>query len=436
VKEDLKAAEGTSRNGYVHFTNFTLGNGLKVILSRDNSIPSIAINVCYHVGSKDEDTNKRGFAHLFEHLMFEGSPNLKPGEYDRICTSAGGENNAYTNEDKTNYFILLPSHQLELGLWLESDRMLDFALTKKSFNTQKSVVSEEKNQVFDNRPYGTVSLEFMPKLFHSSGYAWDTIGDMNDLKAAKLEDAHEFYNKFYVPSNAVVTIVGDIDIDKTKILTEKYFGTINRTSSIQRKPFEEKPLAQETRKTILDNVQIPGVFWAYRTPKENSKEFFSLDMLCDILSSGESSRLYKRLIYEKQLASEAGCYIDPKEFTSIVYFYAILMPGIEISTVEDEIESIIAEISEGKIEESELQKVKNKVETRNAYRKQTLLARADLLSHFGLMYNNPDLINTNVQNYFKVTLNSITETTRKYLVKNNRVVLHYIPQNGIPKKFQ
>ena len=202
---------GMHNNGFVKFNQYELSNGLKVILSRDESIPTVAINLCYHVGSKDEELNKKGFAHLFEHLMFEGSKNLPPGVYDKMCVMAGGENNAYTTEDKTNYFIIMPSHQLERGLWLESDRMLGFAITQDAFNTQKEVVKEEKKQVFDNRPYGSLSMEFMPRLFKNNGYGWDTIGDMDDLEAATLDDAKEFYQKYYVPNNAVLTLTGDFE---------------------------------------------------------------------------------------------------------------------------------------------------------------------------------------------------------------------------------
>jgi zinc protease len=418
---------GKAVNGNVEFKQFQLNNGLQVILSKDASIPTAAINLCYHVGSKDEERNKRGFAHLFEHLMFEGSKNLPPGAYDKMCVTAGGENNAYTTEDKTNYFIVIPAHELERGLWLESDRMLGFSVTEESFNTQKSVVKEEKNQVFDNRPYGTLSMELMPRLFKRSSYGWDTIGDMGDLEAATLADAKEFYEKFYVPNNAVLTIVGDIDFDKTHELIEKYFGDIAKGNDIKRSSFSEDDITSEIKDTIFDNVQFPGIFIGYRIPAENEGKFFSLDVLTDILSAGDSSRFHQRLVYDKQICSEVGCYIDPKEFASIFYIYAILMPGVTVGKVEKEIDIIIEEIKNGSATDHEIQKVKNRIETRYTYRKQTILSKADQLSHYKMFFNDPGLINTNANNYDSINARDITEAAIEYLNKNNRVVLNYLP---------
>ena len=294
----------------VEFSEFLLDNGLKVILSKDSSIPTVAINLCYHVGSKDEEENKRGFAHFFEHLMFEGSKNLASGLYDKYCVNAGGENNAYTTEDKTNYFVLMPSHQLELGLWLESDRMLGFAVNEKSLQTQKEVITEEKNQVYDNRPYGSVSLEFLPRLFKKSGYRWDTIGDMGDIEAASLKDAQEFYEKYYVPNNAVLTLVGDIEFEHARRLVQKYFGSIPPGAEIIRPVFTEDELTSEIKNIVYDNIQCPGVFIAYRIPEEKHTDSYALDVLSDILATGESSKLYNELVYNKQIFSEIGCYVD------------------------------------------------------------------------------------------------------------------------------
>ncbi len=415
-------------NGVVKFNEYELGNGLRVILSRDESIPTVAINLCYHVGSKDEDTDKKGFAHLFEHLMFEGSKNLPPGVYDKMCVMAGGENNAYTTEDKTNYFIIMPSHQIERGLWLESDRMLGFAITEEAFKTQKEVVKEEKKQVFDNRPYGSLSMEFMPRLFKKSGYGWDTIGDMNDLEAATLDDAKAFYQKYYVPNNAVLTITGDFEPDKTMKLIDKYFGCIPRGKDIVRMEFLEEDATSEIKDTIYDNVQCPGIFIGYRAPAENVGSYFTLDMITDILASGDSSRLYKTLIYDKQLCSEAGCYIDPKEYASVLYVYAILMPGKSVEKTGLEIDNIIEEIIAGGSTEIEIQKIRNRIESRYTYRKQTLLSKADQLSHYKMFFNDPELINTNVHKYDMIDGRDISAAAEKYLAKDNRVALHYLPR--------
>jgi len=419
----------TSHNGNVLFTDYELSNGLKVILSSDSTIPSIAINLCYHVGSKDEDSDKRGYAHLFEHLMFEGSKNMAPGEYDKLSLRAGCENNAYTTEDKTNYYLLAPSSQLEFGLWLESDRMLGFSATEQSLEIQKGIVIEEKKQNFDNRPYGSVSLEFPPRLFKKSGYRWDTIGDTGDIKRASIQDVKAFYEKFYVPNNAVLSIVGDISIEETIHLIEKYFGSIPAGLNGHKKNFYEEPLREEANCNIYDKIHLPGIFTAYRIPRENSKEYFEFDILSDILSTGESSRFYNELVYKKQLVSEIGCWVDAKEYVGIFYIYTILMPGVKTENVRNEIERIISIVKTGGLTDNELQKVKNRIETRHAYRMQTNLAKADMLAHYKTFYNDAGLINTNIENYRQITLDDITGTTLKYLNNTNRVNLTYLPEN-------
>ena len=415
----------------IEFSKHILANGLRVILCKDDNIPSVAINLCYHVGSKNEDTDKRGYAHLFEHLMFEGSQNMEPGEYDSLSLMAGCENNAYTTEDKTNYYILAPANQLEFGLWIESDRMLEFSVTEESLEVQKGVVIEEKKQVFDNRPYGSVSLEFPPLLYPNSCYGWDTIGDVGDIKRATIKDLKEFYEKYYVPGNAVLTIAGDIDEDKTLRLAEKYFGSIPPGTNGHKARFKDVPLAGEIKKDIFDEVQLPGIFGAYKLPKEHSKEFYIFDILTDILSTGDSSRLYNELVYNKQLVSDVGCWVEGRELSGILYYYAILMPGVKIETVSAEIDRIFDEVKEGKITERELQKIKNRVETRDTFRQQTNLTKADMLSHYEIFYGDAGLINTNIDNYMSVTLADLKEAAIKYIDNSRRVVLNYLPSAGI-----
>jgi zinc protease len=419
-----------NKSDRIDFIDYKLNNGLNIVLSEDNTIPSVAINLCYHAGSKDELPNKRGYAHLFEHLMFEGSKNLRAGDYDKISIFAGGENNAYTTEDKTNYYLLLPAHQLELGLWLESDRMLEFSVKEENLEIQKGVITEEKNQNCDNRPYGTVSIEFAPKLFKQSSYRWDTIGEMSEVINARIEDIKKFFDKYYIPNNAVLTIVGDIDIHETRFLIEKYFGEIKRGNDVIRPEFNELPLNEETRKTIYDKVQFPGIFIGYRIPKEFTKESFALETLSEILSSGESSRLYKELVYHKQLASEIGCYIDSKEFTGIFYVYCILMPKINVETAEKAINEIIEDVRNGNISSYEIEKAKNRIETKLTYRKQSILFKADILSHLKCFYNNPDLINRLLDNYTSITKEDIIEAAKEYLKRENRVVLIYMPKKN------
>lgn len=419
----------------VQFTEHLLSNGLRVVLTQDKTIPSAAINLCYHVGSKNEDKDKRGYAHLFEHLMFEGSKNIAPGDYDRLSLQKGCENNAYTTEDKTNYYLLVPANELEFGLWLESDRMLEFSVTEESLKIQKGVVIEEKKQVFDNRPYGSVSLKLAPLLYGNNSYGWDTIGDVKDLKKATIEDIRDFYEKFYVPNNAVLTIAGDFETESTLKLIEKYFGNIPAGSKgdselSKEAEFADNPLKEEIIRIIYDDVQLPGIFGAYKIPKENSDEYFAFDILTDILSAGDSSRLYNELVYKKQLVSDVGSWVEGREYSSLLQFYAILMPDVTIEEVQHEIDKIFSDASNGLITQRELDKIKNRIETRHAYRVQTNLAKADMLSHYKTFYNDPGMINTNIVRYNSVTLEDIHNAAEKYLRNAGRVILNYIPKPG------
>jgi predicted Zn-dependent peptidase len=430
-KDKIKKVNGTDvikNNGEINITEHTLNNGLKLVLTEDNSIPSLAINLCYHVGSKDEDNDKRGYAHLFEHLMFEGSKNVEPGDYDRLSLQAGCENNAYTTEDKTNYYLLAPAHQLEFGLWLESDRMLEFSVSEESLEIQKGVVIEEKKQVFDNRPYGSVSINLAPLLFKNNGYSWDTIGDTGDIERATLKNIKEFYGKYYTPQNAVLTIAGDFDKNEAIDLTEKYFGPIPRGSFNRSvNGFKDEPLTGEIKKIIKDDIQLPGIFGAYKLPKEDSKEFYIFDIMTDILSTGDSSRLYNELVYQKQLVSDIGCWVEGREYSGLLQFYAILMPGVELDTVQGEFDRIIDDVISGSLKQKELDKIKNRIETRHVYRMQTNLSKADMLSHYKTFYNDPHMINTNIDNYMAVTLEDIQNAAVEYLKDKGRVILNYLP---------
>jgi predicted Zn-dependent peptidase len=424
------AAAKDAHKNLIEFNKFELENGLKVILSEDHSIPTAAINLCYHVGSKDEELHKTGFAHLFEHLMYEGSVNVPKGDYERLTTFAGGENNAYTTEDKTNYYLLLPSNQLELGLWLESDRMLGCAIGRQSLATQKKVVIEEKKQNYDNRPYGTVSLEFAPRLFPHSSYAWDTIGDVEDIKNAKLEDVRDFFGKYYTPNNAVLSISGSFDTNNAIKLIEKYFGGIKKGVNTNGRIPDCSYKGGEIQAQLTDKIQFPGIFIAYRIPKEDSEERFAFELLSEILSTGDSSRLYKSLVYEKQMVSETGCWADCKEHAGAFYLYAISLPGIEISAVENEIENIINETAHGTVSEDELQKAKNRIETKSHFRRQYILTKADMLAHYETFYNNPGLINSIIDKYSAVSASQILKFSEKYLKPENRVTLIYLPEKN------
>ncbi len=411
----------------LEFIEHKLENGLSIILQKDTTIPSVCINTCYHVGSKDEPGELHGFAHLFEHLMFEGSKNISKGQYDKISTSAGGDNNAFTSSDVTNYYIILPSNHLETGLWLESDRMLEFSISEESFNIQKKVVAEEKQQNYDNRPYGTASSEMAPLLFTGTNYAWDTIGDMEQLKNSTLNNAKNFFGKYYNPSNCVLVITGDIDYNKTISLIEKYYSEIPSPPKPIKPKIDFTPLKNESRIIVHDNIHLPGVFIGYRLPKEWSDETVALSLASEILSTGESSRFYKKLVYEKELVSEIAAYIDTREQFSALIIYAILMPCVKIEAVVKEIDSIIDEMKSGKVDNGEITKIKNKFETRIHYRMQTNMMRAEYLTHFKTVHNDASMINSIAEKYLRFTKNDVTENANKFLVDSNRVILEYHP---------
>lgn len=419
-------------DGKVDFVEFTLDNGLHVILHEDHSTPIVAVNVCYHVGSKNEKPDKTGFAHLFEHLMFDGSKNVKRGEFDKYITQAGGYDNAYTTEDKTNYYEVLPSNYLELALWLESDRMLGFSIQEISLITQREVVKEERRWRYENRPYGSAWIKISEKSFKKHPYRWPVIGYQEHLDNASMDDVREFYETFYVPNNAVLVIAGDIDVKKTKELVERYFGEIPKgPENIPRPQPNDEPLENEVREVVEDvNAPLPAVFMSYRIPEEGNPDSYALALLSNILSVGESSRLYQRLVYKDKIANEVETFSDTREHPGLFLIYAIANPGFNSDTLEKVIDEEINKIKIYGVEEKELEKAKNKIESALVSARQTVQGKADLLAHYYTFFKNPSLINTDIERYRKVTVDDIKRVAQKYFAEKNRVVLHYLPKTN------
>jgi len=411
------------------FEKYTLDNGLQVILNQDNSSPIVVVNICYHVGAKNEIDKRKGFAHLFEHLMFDGSANVKRGEFDKYIYSAGGDDNAFTNEDITNYYDILPSHQLELGLWLESDRMYRFAIEQISLTTQQGVVIEEKKQSYDNRPYGTFSENMASLAYKVHPYKTTTIGYEADIQAATLEDVKDFFETFYVPNNATLVLVGDIDIENAKSLIEKYFGDIPRGKKeiIRTFPPEPKRTAQET-KTVHDKIMLEGLFMGYHIPEISHEDMNALDLLSDILSTGRSSRLYERMVYTDQVAMQAATMMDSREDPGLFMFIAISSGKASAEDLEKTIYEEIEKIQTNGITEVELEKVKNKFESSFISRLESFFSRAVLLATYEVMQKDANLINTEIENYLSVTTQDIQNVAKKYLNKENSVVLYYKPE--------
>src|SRR6056297_2218477 len=294
-----------AQSSRIQFEEFDLDNGLHVILHEDHSTPIVNVSVMYHVGSKNESTDLQGFAHLFEHLMFEGSKHIGRGEYSEYVEKAGGTLNASTSSDRTYYYEILPSNQLELGMWLEAERMLHAKVDSIGVNTQKKVVIEEKKQRYDNRPYGSIMIETMKRAYNKHPYRWTTIGDPDHIRSASIEDFQNFYDEFYVPNNAVLTIAGDIDKQEARRLAEKYFADIPKgPDEIYRPEVVEPTKHQEVRDTVYDNIQLPAVIQAYHIPALGTEDYYAVDMLASLLSEGESSRLHRNLVDQKQLAMQ------------------------------------------------------------------------------------------------------------------------------------
>ncbi|MDP4237821.1 MAG: pitrilysin family protein, partial [Bacteroidota bacterium] len=301
--------------GAIPYSEYDLPNGLHVILQEDHKAPIVCLNIAYHVGSKNETPDRAGFAHLFEHLLFEGSQNVKRGEFDTYITQAGGYDNAYTTEDKTNYYEVLPAHQIGLGMWLESDRMLGFTLGDESLRTQKDVVKEEKRERYDNAPYGTLSERMMKLAYKTFPYKWTVIGDMQTIEAATLNDVKDFYKTFYSPANAVLVLSGDFQRADAEKMIEKFFGSIPNDGHTLARPIFNEAEQEGERREIVDNeaVPLPAVFYTYPMPPEGTDDAIALDLLTDILSTGRSSRLYQKLIYADQVASDVSSYVDLRE---------------------------------------------------------------------------------------------------------------------------
>lgn len=413
----------------VEFERFTLDNGLKVILHQDNSSPVVAITVNYHVGSKNEDPERRGFAHFFEHLLFEGSENIDRGEFDGYVNNAGGKNNAFTTQDQTFYFDLLPSNQLELGLWLESERMLHAKVEQKGIDVQREVVKEERRQRYENQPYGSFLLEMMPRMFQEHPYQWPPIGYMEDLNAASEADYVNFYETFYVPNNAILCVAGDIDIEETKSMVDKYFSTIPRgKKTISRPDVEEPPLASVVRDTVYDNIQLPAVVQGFRLPKRDSEDFYAVDLLTKLLSTGESSRLYQALVDEQQKALFVGAFPLAAEDPGAMITFGICNMGVNPQEMEAAIDAEIEQVQNELISETEYKKLLNQTEDDLISQRSSMQGIAQALSDYELFYGDANLINTELERYRTVTREDIRKAAQEYFTLDKRVVLYYLPK--------
>ena len=415
----------------IEFEEYDLDNGLHVILHEDHSTPIVAVSVLYHVGSKNEREGRSGFAHFFEHLMFEGSPNIERGEYMKIVSANGGALNANTSFDRTYYYEILPSNQLELGLWLESERMLQAKVDIEGVNTQREVVKEEKRLRVDNQPYGSFQEKMFGTAFKGSCYEISPIGTMADLNAAEEADFKDFYSTFYVPNNATLSIAGDIDIKQAKEWINQYFSTIPKgTKEIPRPTEKPAPLGGEVIDTVYDNIQLPGVFIGYRCPERGTKEAYAMDMISTVLADGQSSMLYKSIVDNKQLGVVVQAFNFSLENASLFIAFGLANPDTElndfIQAIDDEVNKLITD----GISSEDYTKIQNQIENDFVSQNGRVAGIAESLADNHVYLGDANLINTEIKNYREISAEYLQEVAAKYLRPENRVVLKYLPQNA------
>ena len=410
----------------IEFEEYTLDNGLHVILHQDKSTPIVAVSVMYHVGSKNENPNRTGFAHFFEHLLFEGSENIKRGEFDKYIQNAGGFNNANTTHDRTYYYEVMASNHIATGLWLESERMLHAKVEKKGIETQRQVVKEERRQRIDNQPYMTFMEQTFKRAYKKHPYKWPVIGSMDHLDAAEEKDYKTFYKTFYVPNNAVLSIAGDIDFAETKMLINKYFKDIPRGGKIPRPTVVEPPLMGEIRDTIFDNVQLPGVFQAYRIPAQGTDDYYAVDMLGKLLTKGQSSRLYRSLVDDQQKAVVILNFPFEMENPGLSYVIGLANMGVDPMELEKAIDAEINKVKTELITDDEFQKLRNQIENDFVSSNSSIAGRAESLANYHMYFGEADLINTEIDRYLKVTKEDLRNAAKKYFTASNRVVLYYL----------
>ena len=413
----------------VKFEEYDLDNGMHVILHQDNSAPVVTTSVMYHVGAKDENPERTGFAHFFEHLLFEGTKNIPRGEWFTIVTSNGGSNNANTTDDRTYYYEVFPSNNVELGLWMESERLLHPIINQIGVDTQNEVVKEEKRLRVDNSPYGRFLENVKKNMFKKHPYRWTTIGSMDHLDAATLEEFQAFNKKFYVPNNAVLVVAGDIDIPSVKKMVADYFGPIPRGEDIVRNFPKEDPLTDVIKAKAYDpNIQIPAVMTAFRTPSFKERDAYVLDMISNYLSTGKSSKLYKKLVDEKKMALQAGAINLSQEDYGAYIIFGLPLGENSLDDLVKEIDEEIVNLQNELISERDYQKLQNRFESQFVNSNSSIEGIANSLARYYMLYGDTNLINNEIDIYRSITREEIKEVAKKYLTLDKRLILEYLPE--------
>lgn len=414
----------------VSYEEYDLSNGLHVILHQDNTAPVVTTSVMYHVGAKDEQPDRTGFAHFFEHLLFEGTKNIEKGAWFSIVTENGGTNNANTSDDRTYYYEVFPSNNLELGLWMESERMLHPVINQDGVDTQNEVVKEEKRLRVDNQPYGKFLENVKKHLFIKHPYRWTTIGEMAHLDAATLDEFLAFNKKYYVPNNAVLVVAGDIEIEATKKMIEDYFGPIPRGADIDRNLSKEDPITSTIEAKAYDsNIQIPAVIAAYRTPSFKTRDSRVLDMISTYLSDGPSSKLYKKLVDDKKMALQTGAFNIAQEDYSMYVVFGLPQGDNKLNDLVSEMDEEIVKIQSELISERDYQKLLNKFENGFVNSNASVEGIANSLARYHMLYGDTSLINNEIDIYRSISREEIQDVAKKYLNPNQRLILEYLPES-------
>lgn len=416
--------------GNIKFTEYDLPNGLHVILHEDHSTPIVAVSVMYHVGSKNEDPQRTGFAHFFEHLLFEGSEYIGRGEYMKMVQSNGGQLNANTSQDRTFYYEVLPSNQLELAMWMESERMLHAKIDMTGVETQRKVVKEEKKQRYDNTPYGQLLNVVYENDFKVHPYRWSPIGKEQYIDQAKLDEFMNFYKTFYVPNNAALVIGGDLDIEQTKAFVEKYFGDIPRGTKAIPRPTEVEPIqTAEKRVEFYDNVQLPAVVVAYHVPKLGTTDWYALQLLTQMLSQGKSSRFQKEIVEKQQKGLAVGAFMIPNEDPGVAFMYGITNAGVKPEELEKSMLAEVEKVKSGTLSDEEYTKLMNQAENDFVSQNQRVLGVVENLATSYTFLGNTNLVNTELERYTKLTKEDLKRAANKYFTKENRLVVYYLPKS-------
>ncbi len=413
----------------IKFEEYDLPNGLHVILHQDNSAPVVATSVMYHVGAKDEAAGRTGFAHFFEHLLFEGTKNIKRGEWFKIVSANGGSNNANTDPDRTYYYETFPSNNEQLGLWMEAERLRHPVINQIGVDTQREVVKEEKRLRMDNQPYGGLFNAILTTLFKKHPYKGTVIGSMEDLNSAKLEEFNAFFKKYYIPNNATLVVAGDIKPEQTKKWINEYFGSIPKGTPITRNFPKETPITQEFEETIYDaNIQIPAYIFAYRTPAAKERDAYILSMLGSYLSKGKSSVLYKKLVDNEKKALAVEAFNLGLVDHSIFAFFAIPMGNTSKDVLKKDIDAEIKKLQTDLISEEDYQKLQNQVENDFVNANSSVEGIANTLADSYLLKGNTNLINEEINIYRSITREDLRNAARKYLNSNQRAIINYLPK--------